>query len=286
MSWLIVGTVPFEGFPLLDTTYTVDRGQLRIGAESIGIARGTPCLIAAAYLCAKNLGIDPPRALLAGDIGRGDGSRAVYEHLFRTGAEREESLIVFHYLQPEVDWHNRILYRLQERDSKQTLVADAGYMYVAKMSGFSADYDLFTPDAGELAFLADESAPHPFYTRGFLLQEDERVPELIARAYEHENAARFLLVKGMCDYVASVEGIIGTVREPRVEALEPIGGTGDSLTGIVSSFIAAGHSIPDSALAAARINRLLGLLANPTPATSVADLLEFLPTAMEVESKR
>ncbi|AFM26860.1 NAD(P)H-hydrate dehydratase [Desulfomonile tiedjei] len=286
MSWLIVGTVPYEGFPLLDTTCEIDRGQLRLGAESISIARGTPCLIATAYLCAKTLGIDPPRTILAGDIGRGDGSRAVYERLFQTGAEREESIIVFHYLQPEVDWHNRILYRLQERDSKQTLIADAGYMYVAKMSGFSADYDLFTPDAGELAFLADESAPHPFYTRGFLLQEDGRIPGLIARACEHENAARFLLVKGKCDYVASAEGIIGTVCEPRVEALEPIGGTGDSLTGIVSSLIAAGHPIPDSALSAAKINRFLGLLGNPNPATPVADLLEFLPEAMELESKQ
>jgi len=35
------------------------------------------------------------------------------------------------------------------------------------MSGNAQSFDLFTPDAGELAFLADEEAPHPFYTRGF-----------------------------------------------------------------------------------------------------------------------
>lgn len=176
MSWLIVGTVPYEGFPLLDTTYTVDRGQLRIGAESIGIARGTPCLIATAYLCAKILGIDPPRTLLAGDIGRGDGSRAVYEHLFRTGVEREESLIVFHYLQPDVDWHNRILYRLQERDSRQTLVADAGYMYVAKMSGFSSDYDLFTPDAGNLHSLLMNPLHTRFIPAAFCCRKTKEFP--------------------------------------------------------------------------------------------------------------
>ena len=51
------------------------------------------------------------------------------------------------------------------RDSpKPTLVADAGFMYVAKMSGYADAYDLFTPEAGELAILADEKAPHPFYT--------------------------------------------------------------------------------------------------------------------------
>jgi ADP-dependent NAD(P)H-hydrate dehydratase / NAD(P)H-hydrate epimerase len=46
------------------------------------------------------------------------------------------------------------------------LIADAGFMYAAKMSGQAACYDFFTPDVGELAFLADEMAPHPFYTRG------------------------------------------------------------------------------------------------------------------------
>lgn len=81
------------------------------------------------------------------------------------------------------------------------LVADAGFMYVAKMSGYADAYDLFTPDAGELAFLADEKAPHPFYTRGFLLASEDDVPELAARAYRHGNAARFLLVKGKTDHL-------------------------------------------------------------------------------------
>jgi len=46
-----------------------------------------------------------------------------------------------------------------------SLIADAGFMYAAKMSGQASKYDLFTPDVGELAFLADEEAPHLFYTR-------------------------------------------------------------------------------------------------------------------------
>ncbi|MFN2359334.1 MAG: sugar kinase, partial [Desulfotignum sp.] len=69
-------------------------------------------------------------------------------------------------------------------------------MYAAKMSGAASFYDLFTPDAGELAFLADETAPHPFYTRGFILHTDNPVSELVCRAYAHDNAAQYLLVKG------------------------------------------------------------------------------------------
>ena len=68
-------------------------------------------------------------------------------------------------------------------------------VYAAKMSGYAADYDLFTPDAGELAFLADEKAPHPFYARGFLLDSHDNVPGLLARASEHQNAARFMIIK-------------------------------------------------------------------------------------------
>jgi ADP-dependent NAD(P)H-hydrate dehydratase / NAD(P)H-hydrate epimerase len=55
--------------------------------------------------------------------------------------------------------------------------------------------------AGEV-FLEDEEAPHPFYTRGFILHEEDRIHELIARAYKHNNAARCLLVKGRQDCVA------------------------------------------------------------------------------------
>ena len=154
-------------------------------------------------------------------------------------------------------------------------------MYVAKMSGFAASYDLFTPDAGEMAFLADEMAPHPFYTRGFLLQEEERIPELIERAYKHENAARCLLVKGRCDFVATEDGILKEISEPCVENMEPIGGTGDSLTGIVSALIAGGFPIPQAAILAAKTNRIMGALKNPTPAFSIADLLPALPAALE-----
>lgn len=279
---MVVGTVPYEGFPLAHTTCHVKNGKLDLGNESIPVSRGTPALLAAACLTAEVLGLEPPRALLAGDIGKGDGSRQIYAYLIERLSEIHESTFVFHYLQPDVDWHNRILMKIEDLRRRPLMIADAGYMYVAKMSGFASSYDLFTPDSGEMAFLADESAPHPFYTRGFLLQEDDRVPELIQRAYEHENAARYLLVKGRRDVVASRESIIGEVTEPCVESMEPIGGTGDTLTGIVSALMESGLTIPQAALRGARINRLLGYLTSPTPASCVGDLLIELPRATEI----
>ena len=47
------------------------------------------------------------------------------------------------------------------------LVANAGFIHAAKISVYAKKYDFFTPDAGELAFLADENAPHLTYTSFF-----------------------------------------------------------------------------------------------------------------------
>jgi ADP-dependent NAD(P)H-hydrate dehydratase / NAD(P)H-hydrate epimerase len=282
MSWIIVGTIPHEDFPLLDAECTFGNGGLRVGDQTIPVVRGTTALIAAACTTAIALGVKPPRAVLAGDIGLGNGSIRVYEHLIKTLSDNNGiKTIAFHYLLPEVDWHNRILIKLDDLSDRPLLIADAGYMYVAKMSGFAASYDLFTPDAGEIAFLADEMAPHPFYTRGFLLQEEERIPELIERAYKHENAAHCLLVKGRIDFVATEDGILKEISEPCVENMEPIGGTGDSLTGVVSALIAGGFAIPQAAILAAKTNRIMGALKTPTPAFSIADLLPALPAALE-----
>ncbi|MBM4328302.1 MAG: sugar kinase [Deltaproteobacteria bacterium] len=280
MSWLIVGAVPREDIPTVDSPCAIDDRTLRIGGYSITPARGTPALLAAACHAAHALGIEPPTALIAGDTGRGDGSARLYQALLERLDRNVEPLMVFHYLQPDIDWHNRIFLKIEELEQKPIMVADAGWMYVAKMSGLAPSYDLFTPDIGELAFLADEDAPHPFYTRGFLLQDEEKAPELIERAYAHENAARNLLVKGRCDYIASSDGIIAEVCEPCVEAMEPIGGTGDSLTGIVAALIHSGRSVPDAARIGALANRMLGLITNPTPASSIAELLPYVGEAL------
>jgi NAD(P)H-hydrate repair Nnr-like enzyme with NAD(P)H-hydrate dehydratase domain len=190
-------------------------------------------------------------------------------------------VLTFHYLLPDVDWHNKVLFAVEEMNPRPALIADAGFMYAAKMSGQSNAYELFTPDAGELAFLADEEAPHPFYARGFILHDENRIPELIKRAYEHKNAARYLLVKGKEDHIALREGIHAIIDHPVNEALEAMGGTGDSLTGIVSALIASGMETLEAAVLAGRINRLAGHLAAPTPASQVMEVIECIPRAMK-----
>jgi NAD(P)H-hydrate repair Nnr-like enzyme with NAD(P)H-hydrate dehydratase domain len=232
-------------------------------------------------MACQTLGLSTPVCFLVGDEGLGEGSRRLYAYLKDQLPVTDVRVITFHYLQPDVDWHNRVLLALEEKGELPLLIADAGYMYAAKMSGFASCYDLFTPDIGELAFLADEMAPHPFYTRGFILHQEENVPELSKRAFEGENAARTLLIKGSKDYICSKEKILATVDTPNVATLEPIGGTGDTLTGIVAALTYAGYPVAEAATIAARVNRLAGALANPSPATQVADVVKKIPEALE-----
>lgn len=276
----VVGTIPEEDFPLVEGTVFLETDAIRVGERKVPVNRGTPALLAAAITAGEALGLPLPYGYLVGDIGLGDGSRRLYEYLVKEIPVRDFEVITFHYLQPDVDWHNKVLFAVEEMDRQPLLVADAGFMYAAKMSGQSEGYELFTPDAGELAFLADEEAPHPFYTRGFILHDENSIPDLITRAYEHDNAATYLLVKGIQDHVASRDGIHDIIDNPATEALEAMGGTGDTLTGIVSAFMASGMDTLEAANLAARVNRLAGYYAKPTPASQVIEIIKCIPRAM------
>jgi hypothetical protein len=277
----VVGTVPSEDFPLVTGTVTLVNDSILIDGKKTAVNRGTPALLAAACMTNEALGEPLPFAYLVGDIGLGDGSRRLYEYLNEHLSQTDFTAIAFHYVQPDVGWHDRILSTIKALPYQPLLIADAGYMYAAKMSGKSATYDLFTPDIGELAFLADESAPHPFYTRGFILHEENHVPDLITRAYAHSNAARYTLIKGAHDHLANSQGILATIDNPSEEALEAIGGTGDTLTGIVAALIASGRDIGKAAVIAARVNRWAGHYARPTPGTQVMDIIRHIPRSLE-----
>ena len=277
----IVGTIPDPAVPVLTGPVELSDGRLAVNGRELPPDRGTPALLGAAAVTCLHLGLDLPHTFLVGDEGLGKGSRKLYAHLAETLPESNFSTLVFHYLQPDVDWHNRVLLAVQSMAAPPVLVADAGFMYAAKMSGQAGEYALFTPDAGELAFLADETAPHPFYTRGFILQDENRIPELIKRAYEHQNAATCLLVKGSTDRVANKSGVLARVSEPSMEAMEAMGGTGDTVTGMACALIESGLEVSRAAYAAAQANRYAGELAAPTPASQIGELVAHIPEALK-----
>jgi NAD(P)H-hydrate repair Nnr-like enzyme with NAD(P)H-hydrate dehydratase domain len=154
-------------------------------------------------------------------------------------------------------------------------------MYSAKAAGLASFFDVFTPDAAEMAFLADPAATHPAYVRFMLFNDMERMPDLIKAAYQHENAARLMLVKGAVDYVVRSGDIIKTINEPDIPMMEPIGGTGDTITGMIAAFVYAGLETHEAAIIASRANRMAGKMAEVNPATRVSRVIEYLPAVFK-----
>jgi len=280
--WLVVGTVPDESIALLHGPCVLDRAGLAVGDTALPVRRGTPALLAAACAACAILDIEAPQALLAGDAGSGQGSRKAYDRLRAVLPALALRGLTFHYLFPDLAGHDQVLIAIQALPVRPLLVADAGFMYAAKMSGQAVEYDLFTPDAGELAFLADELAPHPFYTRGFLLGPEAAPAELIQRAWDSGGAAKHLLVKGQSDRIVHEGKVLAEIDGPQTPAMEAIGGTGDTLTGMVTALLMSGRNVPRACAIGALANRLLGQLAHPTPATPVAGLLEHVGEALRL----
>ena len=281
--WLIVGTLADPKATLAEGPFTYQDGQLIWAGREIPPERGTAALMAAYALCAEALGLKAGRAVLAGDSGDGQGSRQVYNWLLERAAANSWSGLTFHYLFPLAESHDRIFLALDELRPRPILAADAGFMYVAKLCGQAPEYDLFTPDQGEMAYLADPKAPHPFYTRGALIQKKEPDEDTFADAYRENNTAESMLVKGRNDNIVWRGRIVHRIEGPDIPALEAIGGTGDTATGLASAFMSAGFSPARAAALAAHFNRRAGLLAAPDPGRPISSMLEPLFTLLARE---
>jgi NAD(P)H-hydrate repair Nnr-like enzyme with NAD(P)H-hydrate dehydratase domain len=70
------------------------------------------------------------------------------------------------------------------------------------------------------------------------------------------------------------------VDQPSFEAMEAIGGTGDTLTGILSVLCGVDFKLTDAAILAAWANRWSGHYSDPNPATQVVELIEKIPQAL------
>lgn len=279
-TMLLAGTIPDSGLDLVCGPASLQGDTLSIDGRTFPVNRGTAAMIGAVCATAGFLGGAAPECAIGGDIGTRDGSRTVYRHLIKDLPKADAQVICLHYIIPDIGLHNQVLTAVRKMHARPTLIADAGFMYAAKASGQARFYDLFLPDIGELAFLADEKAAHPAYTRGFLTRLEDDPQGLIATTYAHNNAAGHLCVKGRTDYVCRDGAVLETVDGPLIEELEPIGGTGDTITGMAAALVAHGMPVPAACAAACRANRLAGLLARPTPATQIHEIIEKIPEAL------
>ncbi|MCI5210581.1 MAG: sugar kinase, partial [Candidatus Electrothrix sp. ATG2] len=90
-----------------------------------------------------------------------------------------------------------------------------------------------------------------------------------------------MFVKGAIDYVCQDGKIVDTISEPSIETMEPIGGTGVLITGMISGLLYAGFTPLQACRIAGRANRVAGELSQPTPATQVQEILRCLPRALD-----
>lgn len=279
MKLLVVATYPVSGGALAFGRAALDEdGALGVGGVSIPTAQGTSAMLGAACAVAGHLGVEPPHALLAGDIGRGEGTRAVHEALADAVLECRPDVVAFHYMQPVMALMRHSVDMLARLVPKALLVADAGGMYAAKAAGLAPRFELMTPDVGEVGFLADPDVTHPAYVSHYLFGTDGFDPEELARlAHERGGSARVLLIKGVIDHIIDRGEVAGTVDAPNVPELEAIGGTGDTVTGLASAFLAAGLPTVDAARCACLANREAGRVMGATPAMHARDLIAVLP---------
>ena len=278
---LLAGSVPVKGLPLLIGPIEVTASGIKIDGHELPINRGNEAMMTAACLICQEYGVKPPVGMVAGDIGTREGSIMIYKYLAEHLPEMGVKVLTLHYVMPDLKLNKKILATIDTMKDKPIMIADAGSMYVAKAGGDSHYYDVFTPDLGETAFLADDKADHPTFTRGFIFHMENNVPELIHRAYASNNAAPTMIVKGSVDYICHDDEILYTIDQPSVPTMEPIGGTGDLITGMISGLIHAGESPVDACRIAGHVNRKAGELSQPTPATQVSDILKFIPAALE-----
>jgi hypothetical protein len=282
---LLSGTMPLEDKSLVAGTIRYDGQSISLGDRYIPkdlTSIGAMAMMAAAATTTQALGIEPPIGVIAGDTGQGAGSASLYSYLTEQAGGLGASALTMHYILPIRKPFLEFVEMLDYWQKRPFMIADAGSMLIAKATRSCRKFDLFTPDAGEICFLADPEAGHPAYVKSLLFEIDTtQVPTLIEKAYASGNSPRYLLIKGPTDFLVDDGKIIHTIAEPNIPVLEPIGGTGDTITGMVSALISGGYEPMKACLIAGRANRLAGQLTNPTPATPVFEIIKHIADAVE-----
>ena len=279
---LIAGTIPDNDIPLTIGPAATDGEFLIVNGQRLPRIQGTGAMISTALAVTEHLKLEPPQTLVVGDIGDGKGSLKMYRYLIDNIAEILPEVLVLHYCMPYMDLMKELCRAVNKCSRKPIMIADAGAMYAAKGAGLSADFDIMTPDFSEIAFLADPLATHPAYIGHHLFNCDfADIPQLIKAAHDNKSAAGLLLVKGKTDYIAANGDVLAVVNQPDVPVLEAIGGTGDTITGLLSALVYAGLEPREAAITAARANRMAGRIAEPTPATRVSRIIDAFPAVFK-----
>ena len=80
-----------------------DSSGLRVGSMEVPrkmLSIGAAALMGSASKTAEALGMEPPMAVVAGDMGDGSGSRRVYKFLIEEGGRTGATTVTLHYILP------------------------------------------------------------------------------------------------------------------------------------------------------------------------------------------
>lgn len=195
--FLLVGIVPIKNLPLIMGEVKAEGDFLVVNGYRIPCTQGTGAMISSALMAIKYIGKDKPHVLVIGDIGDGKGSRDIYKYLIENITKLSPSTLVLHYCMPYMGLIKKLCKAIEGCSKKPVMIADAGSMYAAKASGMARKFDIFTPDATEIAFLADPNATHPAYINKHLFDTDiTKIPKLVEMAYQNDSAAKSTISKG------------------------------------------------------------------------------------------
>ncbi len=272
-----MGTVPYATGVYAGPA-TVDRDHLCVGEARFPVERGTAAMAAACVSVCAYYGLPAPVCLFGGDLGDGRGTDLMFaaanEHL----QEYSPDVITLHYLYPKIRYGLPFLAKVDSLQRRPQLIADAGGMYLMKTIGRAARFDVFTPDQGELIFLADELAPHPLYVRRELASKGLDADALVRTAVSRGNVPGTIVAKGEVDAVYRGGVRVAECRTPVIPAMEAVGGTGDTITGMLSALRCRGDANAEEK--ALVLNRLIGQHIGCTPATQIGEFIAAIPAVL------
>lgn len=279
---VLVGTVPYKT-GLYVGKAAVDGAVLNVNHNSFSIERGTAAMAASCVQVCSFYNLEMPLCIFGGDVADGKGTDLMFQEVNSNIGNYDPDLITLHYMFPKIKYGEPFIRKIESLPKKPQLIADAGGMYLMKTISKSYFFDVFTPDQGELYFLADEFAPHPLYVRSDLLNENISKESLIDAAYKNKNTAKTTIIKGAVDSIYTDNVKAKELRQPIIPAMEAIGGTGDTITGMLSALRYMNTQGAD--YKALVLNRLIGELIKCNPATQISEFIKAIPGALEKYEK-
>jgi hypothetical protein len=263
---LVIGTLPVNIPPGIYEDKDMERVPIGVGIGA---------LYHAALQTLKIPGREKDLRLLTAGAHNSD---KIYE--FVINEKPQGKLACVHYIMPELTLFEKMFGVLRKNFSFLTF--DAGGMYACKACKLAKQADMFTPDAGETAFLADKDSTHPAYVQHILLKIDEKeVKKLVELAYEYGNLPKYTVVKGEVDLFVQDGKVVRQISQPCIPELEPIGGTGDTLVGILSALIYLGFDSEKAFELSSKALRQIGEKLEVKPDTPVGEIIGEIPSALE-----